>query len=381
MNKYQIKLVELIKSELNPDTIKNLSIVKKDWPEMYSLIIQQGLVSVLYPVMNLLGEDVKPEPTLGENWKYNVLINATHQLRRIQQLNSIVEQFDAAELPIIVIKGPAIARFYDNPECRSMSDLDILVEDKYLTQARQIIESMGYELVIDQDDPSMHYGYKKPGHLYIELHYGLMEPSTLGWRDLNQWYRHIWENRKMITFEDVEISVMAEEDEIINQVVHLAIHMLYGGVRMKHLYDIALLIKSCRTELDWDYIGAMLKGIKLLQFGRLVFTTCNDFLGTEIPEQIKTNKGMTSEQFIDIFLNKYCIKRTVKNQRVWRWLACKKPALYRSLMTLPIIYVLEYWVHLTKFKRNPWSSLVATNYNIKIFADRVRTQQILGMND
>ncbi|MGE5405976.1 MAG: nucleotidyltransferase family protein [Candidatus Saccharibacteria bacterium] len=380
MKKYQEKLIRLLQLALHPGEKNDLEITKGDWPDLFSLIIQQGLVSVIYPVIDSIDDDKQPENALKQNWKYNFLSNATIQVQRIKQIHSIIDSFNSAGVSVIVIKGPAIARFYASPECRSMSDLDLLVQDNSSLKAQQTIEAMGYRLYVNEDR-ALHQGYSKAGHLNVELHYSLLETDILGPRDMSNWYTHIWSHRKSITFEDMVFSIMSEEDELINQILHMATHMFHGGVRMRHLYDIALLIKHSGPQLDWGYIEDTMRNIRMLEFGKLVFTTSHDYFGVEIPARLHATKGISSEQFIDSFMNEYCVDKPSGHQRVWRRLAIKMPFLCRSLITLPIVYVLEYWVQLTRHKRNPCSSLVATHYNMKIFTDRVRTLKMLGMNE
>lgn len=380
MNKTQTTLLRLIKNLLISDD-EQLVIQKSEWRELYSLIIQQNLVSILYPVINRLPKESQPEPALQENWKNNLLFFAGLQIRHMQQMKIILDQFDNAKVPVIVIKGPAIARFYEYPECRFMSDLDVLIEDKYMPLAQRSVEAMGYQFVVEEENHPMHKAYFKDGQMLIELHYSLLEPGILGWRDMRKWYGHIWENKEDIIFEGLNFSVMPKEDELINQVLHMATHMFHGGSSIRHLYDIALFINHCGQELDWNYVEDTMKDIRLLQFGKIVYSTCHDYFGIHIPEHMKTAKGMTSEQFMERFVNEYCVNKKTAHQRVWQRLAWKMPVLCRSLITLPIVYVLEYWVQLTKHKRNPCSSMVATYYNMQIFADRVRTLRMLGMND
>lgn len=380
MDSLHQRLIQWMAFAIHSDNTRLNFIPEADWHDLYKIIFEQGMGMILFPVASRLPEESRPDPKLFGSWKKQVLFAATMQLYKVQQLKDILETFKLAGIPVIVFKGPAIARFYDKPECRLMSDVDILVESKDKFHAQKEIENMGYTLVIGEDDHPMHCGYHKKGSLNIELHNSLLHPGFLGLRQVDGWYRHIWEYSRVISTNGLEFRAMAVEDELINQLLHFATHLIYAGARMKHLYDIALTINNCENDLDWQYIKDTLKTIKLLKFGTLVFTICQKYLHVIIPEDMITPiKGITVDEFLDRFLTKYSIEKEPGDQKGWKMISWRLPVLCKYSIMLPFALLIEVFVQIGIHKGKVLFSLHNSWNNIKIFRSKTRTLKSLGL--
>jgi hypothetical protein len=63
------------------------------------------------------------------------------------RLLELLDLFQAAEVPVLVLKGPVLAQLlYGDPTARSYSDLDILVRRKDAPRAARVLEENGYPL-------------------------------------------------------------------------------------------------------------------------------------------------------------------------------------------------------------------------------------------
>lgn len=380
MNKIQNIMMELIKISLNPELEKNTRISKNEWPELYKIIIQQRVALTLFPLLDLLAYQDRPDDLLYKQWKNQVLFATAMQFRKIQQLKAIMNVFRSVGLPFILLKGLAIARFYNQPEYRLMSDLDILVENKYIPLARKTIESMEYNLRGNKKNHPFHYGYDKPGELYIELHHSLLEPGILGWRKMDGWYEHIWQHRKNVSFDGIEFSVMAEEDQIIHQILHFATHMIHAGARMSHIYDIALIIKRCGKDLDWQYMINTMETMQLLKLGLLIFNICYTYFQISIPDWLINQKVIYPEDFIERFLDEYSVQKEGSDKSTWdRLVAWNHPFVCKSILAIPLVCIIEFTVQLIKNRRTVRDSMVMTHNNIKVFLDTTRTLRILRL--
>lgn len=381
MNKLHSILLELMKIALNPKDQSSMLINESEWPELYKLIIEQGMGSILFPVIDSLPDASKPNHLLYDQWKKRLFFTAVEQLRRTQCLKRIIDVLNSAHLPFIVIKGPAIARFYHRPEYRIMGDLDILVEDKYIQLAQQTIDSMGYTLIKNEKNHPFHFEYYKQMDLPIELHYSLYSPGLLGKKKTDDLYDHIWRHRKSISFNSIEFFVMTEEDELINQILHYVRHMIHQGAKMKNIYDMALIIQHCGKELDWIYIRSEMENLQILKFATVIFTICNTFFNIEIPESLHNQTNISPDVFLDRFLNYYSVEMDgdPEHKTTWTKLTNTIPFLCKSLLTLPVVYIIDFMVQFIKNKRGIKDALSATRNNMKLFANYVQTLKGLGL--
>jgi hypothetical protein len=107
-------------------------------------------------------------------------------LCRIRELHRAVQLFEGAGIPVLVLKGPALAvQAYGDPHERSYGDVDLLVEPVQAEAAIDVLLRAGY---LDRREgrlgrPSSErwhdWGFTAPdGETLVELHWGLARPST-----------------------------------------------------------------------------------------------------------------------------------------------------------------------------------------------------------
>ena len=172
---------------------------------------------------------------------------------------------------------------------------------------------------------------------------------------------------------------MAEEDELINQILHLATHMIYFGALLKHIYDIAVLVCRCK-EMDWTYIRETLDTLKLSRFAGLVFLICSRCFYLNVPEEMVSGDDMGPEEFLDHFFDKYSMEKEPGEKRGWRAISWNLPVLCRHpAVTLPMIWAIEVLLQIKIHKGNIPATLDSSLKNVRLFRSRVRTLKHLGL--
>lgn len=374
MDNIQRKLIDFIKFALT-ERDSDISISSEEWPQLYKMLYRQGMAGILFPCINRLPSTSKPEQNLYENWKNNVLSMVALQIRQVQEVKNIISKLNSLDISIIVFKGLAISRLYEQPELRAMGDIDILIHDKDMKITQQLVESMGYIMEEEAEDHPMHRLYVKPRSIDIEIHNSLLVPGVLGKRKMQAWYDHIWLNYENISIEGMEFSVMAKEDELVNQILHLATHMIHGGSRMRHIYDIALITKLWGDDLDWSYIKTIIEQINITKFAELIFGICHHYFDLSWPD-LTLISGI---DHIDAFVKKFLDENNGTRGAIWTRIAWGYPYLCKSLISLPYVYV---WEFLFQLKQNNWSfseSYLLANQNIKVFRDDIVSFRYLGL--
>ncbi len=379
MDNMQYKLIEWMAAALHEDNSRLEPVEPEEWPAFFQETYKQGLSFLFFPLAHTLPEENKPPPEVLSFWKRQVLYSATVQLHKLKQLKGIIDIFRKDGIPAIVFKGPAIARFYNQPEYRPMSDVDVLVQDRDKQRAHLEILSRGYVLKEGEASHPVHFEYRKEGSLHIELHHSLLHPGILGARQVEEWYGHIWKHARTICFNELEFMAMAEEDELINQILHLATHMIYFGALLKHIYDIAVILHRCK-KMNWLYIRETLRTLKLFKFAGLVFLTCNHYFGLDVPEGMVSDGEMGPEEFLDDFFEKYSMEKEPGEKRGWRAISWNLPVLCRHpAVMLPVIWAIEVFLQIEIHKGNILLSIGKSWKNVGAFRSRVRMLKDLGL--
>lgn len=149
-------------------------------------------------------------------------------------LNSRLQEMQCVEvtdrllregIECVVLKGPAIKRFYPAEKIRPSVDIDIAVRPEEFSRALELRK----EGLL--------------GNYNIDLHEGFRHFDTRGW-DAG------FERSLPIELEDGTIRVLAVEDQLRLICVHW---LTDGGERKGRLWDIHYIVDKARKDFDWDY--------------------------------------------------------------------------------------------------------------------------------
>jgi hypothetical protein len=103
------------------------------------------------------------------------------------QLTSLLRAFTAATIPVIPLKGPALAeRLYGTPHLRLCRDLDLLIRPEHRAQAEAALTQQGFAPVEAADD--YHQTWLR-GQTPVELHRGIAIPHTFRFDLAGAWAR------------------------------------------------------------------------------------------------------------------------------------------------------------------------------------------------
>jgi hypothetical protein len=364
MNETQSMLIDLLTELLKT----NKGEIKIANPEaIYEIARLQGLGAIVISVLNRHFENEftkELDNVMRRTSMYNIM--------RIQQIKWLLEEFNKEDISTIVLKGLAIARFYENPEMRLMSDFDILVEEKDWERAINLLHKLGYNQVREVDTHPIHTSFFKEGLIFVELHRGLIRPDVFGESGVVDWYKHIWDNKQIESIETMSLITMSVEDEIINQIIHFACHLIYEGAVLKHIFEIALIMNSCGKKLDWDYIAKTLKTLEFYEFGKLIFSVCNIFFCVSVPDEFTKVEYITSEQFMNDFLNDYSQEKTNGDIKGWLKILTKFSFVYQNPILYPIAWSVELFVQFKLHRLQPIFAIKNSCRNIRIFNKKIK---------
>lgn len=379
MDYVQKTMINMIRAQLNPQYFDDL-VINCDWTALDDLIKKQSMRGALYPIINKLAQEGRLENHRYIPWR-DLAINAgLSQLGRVEQIIRVIAMFNTQGIPIIVLKGPSIARFYEYPELRISGDIDLLIQQRDLPQVRHLMNANGYRILKDVEKHPFELEYQKDGDIGIDVHFALFNPAVLRTDKGAKWYEHIWNNYKMVEFEATNIAVMADEDELINQIIHFGRHLIGTGARMSHLFDMALVIKQRGSNIDWNYIGNYLEDFGLLKLASVLFQIYSEFFEIDLPKSVIKEKSISISPddvlyylLTDLFQGNNRVANQFSRGR-YRYL-------FKTSLTLPIAYSLELLEQLAIEKNSLAYSVTETRYKLNRFLKKRRLINVLGLAD
>ncbi len=268
-----------------------------DWAYLVGLAHDNGMVPLLYQTLKKnFAESVPPTILAGLCQQY--LWNLRSSLFLNAELLRLLQQFQEQGIPVVPLKGPALATFlYGHPGMRTFSDLDLLFQKKDVPKAKALLVSLGFgfSLPFAEAQREIHLRSEKEacmvrekGRLSVEVLWG-----TPGDFPINLDFAPFWERLRRETFEGREIFTFCPEDWVLILSLHHASHC---WKRLIWLLDLHTWIQA-HPNLDWE---ELMKRAKILGCRRVLFTSLalvQRVLQDPLPERIaeKVREDQTAQ--------------------------------------------------------------------------------------
>ena len=224
-------------------------------PDFLATLIFHRLTSLLYQTLTQFSrEEVGQVPLLETlRWEYLSGLRLYHSQE--SETYQFVKVLADAGLEVILLKGAYLRHcLYDDPVCRPMNDLDVLISPTDLERARTALEKQGYALRPRDLDLRPGFGARfgwvaslQPpagGNLFIDVHWAIQEVGTF----YRLPYGPLRARARARDLGDVPALVLAPEHVLL----HLCLHTFDE-------LENAPLLKLCDLEralrhfpLDWD---------------------------------------------------------------------------------------------------------------------------------
>lgn len=240
MNQNEKFFIELAKKSIYSEHVQDLTI-DVDWNYIYSKSEEQcisGLIAV--PILEMTNP-------LSNEWieKWDSCLVRTIALmsHRFAEFERVTNNIVNKGIKLIALKGSVMKDYYPEPYLRTMGDFDIYIQERDADLVISSLDSLGYE--IKKED--IGYSAIKNGVIW-EIFDTLKEEfqiNTVAYDKKLYDNAIIWKNG---------IYRLNTNDMLVHLIVHFAKHLVYQGIGIRSILDIALYIRKHKTEIDFNYI-------------------------------------------------------------------------------------------------------------------------------
>ncbi len=230
------------------------------WPLIEEKVRQHSLSPLLSALTR--GQDYLPA-SFVETLSNEYARNHTRNIIYFSELKRIIEILNAAQIPVIVLKGAALTlSIYRNLGVRPLVDIDLLVQRQHLSHALQVLSEIGFHpFGAEASRPGGNYeneillSKKAMLVIFVELHWSLFN-SPYYQRTLPlDWF---WKGAIQIELEGAPLQILSPEPLLLHLCAHIFLH--HSGQEILWLQDIAEVITEYNARLNWD---ALLKQARI----------------------------------------------------------------------------------------------------------------------
>ena len=303
---------------------------------------------------------LEQEKFLSKQYQNAVFVEAVQETEK----NIVLKTLCKNKIKCMPLKGSILKYLYPSPELRTMSDIDILFENKKTKSVNNILVNLGYRCKRSggTDDK-----YQKPPFINIEMHRIMVDSN---FEQIAAYYNNVWDVIKPI--EDGSfVYEMSKEDFYIHMVAHVARHYAVGGIGIRFVFDAWIYLNHYEKILDFDYINSEFEKINLLKFAEnFKNMTIKWFEGletTELEEDMSkyifdsgTFGNILHTQSVKVLLGKEGTKNFKSNKLLYVWklmfpsfkyMKARNHILKKLPILLPYFYIERLFIAIFKKKK------------------------------
>ena len=250
-----------------------------DWEALYRLAFEQTVVPLVTDGINRLPREFLPadperlDPFLGD-------LMMTAQRNRL--LDSFIPGlFSALEgIPVVLIKGQALAQDYPEPERRQHGDIDLLLLPSSYEAAKAVLLPKATK-VLEEEREIWHQGMRFRS-IEVEVHGSI---STLMSRKLDRKLAALLEDQfdgrsfPQVTIGGKGIPVPDADFNAVYVFVHFLHHYWSGGVGLRQFVDWMTFISVHKRDIHPVILEKRLEDLGLLRIWKVFTGFAQEYLG------------------------------------------------------------------------------------------------------
>jgi len=287
-------LVACAGTDLGPETSERIARLARgaiEWTYVVGKAEDHGIRPLLFRSLNTVCPEIIPSLIL-KNLRTFVLANATRNLWLGAELIKLLNSFKDRGISAIPFKGPVLGSWaYGDPALRESSDLDILIPNRSLQEAKALLATQGYRQqspVPSQRNADANEKDTQRYHIFIDKDSGAtvdLQPSLEAPHFSFALHSQLWDGAVFREFAGQTILSFCPE--------HLLILLCVHGTkdvwsRMKWICDIAEFVQRDK-EIHWDRILDQAKRLCAKRKFLLGCFLAYDLLHAKLPEHILHN--------------------------------------------------------------------------------------------
>ncbi len=221
-----------------------------DFRQVYSLACYHSVANIAYYGIEKLSK--KPEQELLRKWSQVRDKAIIKDLTQQNEYAQIAAKFSDEKMWFIPLKGTILKRYYPQSDFRTMSDIDLLIDETNAPVAKKVMLSLGYE--VEGYGAGAHDVYLKKPVMNVEVHRQLFGVHAGG--EYNQIFEKVLECCNPVSEYCYEMEI---NTFFVHMIAHVAKHYDHGGTGLRSFLDIWVFLKEYREKLDWSRIDEMLQ--------------------------------------------------------------------------------------------------------------------------
>ena len=210
-----------------------------DWNRLYSIVLQQGLITVVYDALKQ--SDIHVPGEYLRLFQVEALKTVRWDFLQRSEISRILTEFEKHGIRYLPLKGIEFKPLYPKPEYRWMSDADILIDPDRREAASSVMTELGY-VVKNESDHDL--SWTIPGKLCVELHETALDPKS---GRFSAYFENAFQLARRM--ENTHRYRLSTTDALLYAVGHMMKHVVVDRGNLRNLTDLYFLLREPSLDL------------------------------------------------------------------------------------------------------------------------------------
>lgn len=235
-------LIHLLNAVLNKEQPEELP-EELDFGKLFTVSDSHSVANMAYYGVEKLA--VKPQGELLKKWAEVRDKALSKDIIQEMELEQLTSAFTQAGVKFITLKGTVLKKLYPQSDYRTMSDIDIFINNDDADKAKKAMLSLGYE--VNSLEQGVHDVYYKKPVMNVEVHRDLFGNEG---EEFSPLFEKIWDMAENVKGKRYNLNV---ESCFMYIMAHGIKHYNLGGTGLRSFMDIYIFLKHYETDTEKIY--------------------------------------------------------------------------------------------------------------------------------
>lgn len=279
----------IAKSSPDVERLKGLS--QEEWDMLFKVSKEQGVTALIFEKIQYLPAEVAPSKQLMLQWFSHTLTIENQMKQKYAVAVDFAERLNAVDIPVVVLKGFAVASYYPNPFYRECGDLDC-----YMMGLMEQGEAVAHSFGASTEEANYKHSHIHFKGLTIENHkYFTSFNNTTNGKHTEQVLRNLLFDEEPLFIGDTKLLKPNCNFNAFFLAKHALRHFIDEAISLRHIVDWALFLKAEGDNVDWERLLPYMDSSRILTFVKILNYVCAHKLGINLPKYVDVDSSSAGE--------------------------------------------------------------------------------------
>ena len=298
MARWQETFLQLLRSGLWDRPLEDVtafSITKEEWRLVYAESERQTVQGLCYLGLRYLPDEYYPPQSIVSQW-----MSATIAIKEVNEkvrtvTATVCEKLNKVGVTPVLMKGQAVAKYYEQPSLRSCGDIDLYISDNQQFEvASSLLESEQIPFRRAADG-SVSFELNE---VEVELHRDLIDVQRPRSKRLFSLLMEEEPFRTMRLIDDVEMKVPSPLITLLMLNAHIMKHVFTVGIGLRQFCDLARAYHILNEQYDHVKYASVIQELGLAKWSAQLHGLLTQYFGLSIEELPYKSETVDSSRLI-----------------------------------------------------------------------------------